>query len=546
MTAAIRAASNRLTPARRPISSSPGPRPGGPHALSASRPRPADGPGGAHLRQRRAAADATSCPAPARPASTAWNHDWARGAVFYEIFVRSFQDSDGDGIGDLKGLISRLDYLNDGDPRRRRDLGVDALWLMPVFESPELPRLRHHRLREHRPRLWHERRLPTLLDEAHRRGIRVIVDLVMNHSGSGHPWFVSAASSPSSPHRDWYVWSATTRAGSSPGAATAAPGTPANGALLLRRLLGRHARPELATPRPARGDEAARRPLARPRRRRVPPRRDALPRRDGRRRRAGRHARDPRGPEGVRRARPARQARARSSSARTGPTRRSSRPTTARPPRSPGGDELPMNFNFPLADRILQAVGHGRRRADRRQARRGAEGRTRRAPSTRRSSPTTTRSRLATQLGRNQGRLRNAAAILLTLPGAPFLYYGEEVGIQNGPTGGRRVEAHADAVGRHAGRGLHDRHAVVPVRARAARPPTSPSQTDDPASLLSRYRALIRARKASEALRRETSSSSRPLTGPRPRSPSCASRPARRCSSSTTSRTASSRRGRSR
>jgi alpha-amylase len=66
----------------------------------------------------------------------AWDHNWARSAVFYEVFVRSFQDSNGDGIGDLPGLISRLDYLNDGNPATDTDLGVDALWLMPVFNSP--------------------------------------------------------------------------------------------------------------------------------------------------------------------------------------------------------------------------------------------------------------------------------------------------------------------------------------------------------------------------------------------------------------------------
>ena len=68
----------------------------------------------------------------AAPAGNEWYHH----AVFYELFVRSFQDSDGDGKGDLPGLISRLDYLNDGDPSTTTDLGVDALWLMPVFASP--------------------------------------------------------------------------------------------------------------------------------------------------------------------------------------------------------------------------------------------------------------------------------------------------------------------------------------------------------------------------------------------------------------------------
>ena len=84
--------------------------------------------------------DPTTSQTAARPAAPApQDHNWARGAVFYEVFVRSFSDSDGDGVGDLRGLISKLDYLNDGDPKTTTDLGVDALWLMPVFQSPSCP-----------------------------------------------------------------------------------------------------------------------------------------------------------------------------------------------------------------------------------------------------------------------------------------------------------------------------------------------------------------------------------------------------------------------
>ncbi|GAC1464586.1 MAG: maltose alpha-D-glucosyltransferase [Chloroflexota bacterium] len=127
---------------------------------------------------------------------------WFRKAVFYEVPVRAFQDSNNDGIGDIQGLIHRLDYLH--------WLGIDCLWLLPINESP----LRdggydisdYYKVLPPFGSLDDVRRL---LQEAHRRGIRVIMDLVMNHTSSEHPWFQSARSSPTSPYRDWYVWSDT-------------------------------------------------------------------------------------------------------------------------------------------------------------------------------------------------------------------------------------------------------------------------------------------------------------------------------------------------
>jgi 1,4-alpha-glucan branching enzyme len=135
-----------------------------------------------------------------------WQHDWARGAVFYEIFVRSFADSDGDGVGDLEGLIGRLDYLNDGNPTTSDDLEVDALWLMPVFPSPSYHGYDVVDYESINPDYGTNEDFVRLCDEAHRRGIRVILDFVINHSGSGHPWFVESASSPAASKRDWYVW----------------------------------------------------------------------------------------------------------------------------------------------------------------------------------------------------------------------------------------------------------------------------------------------------------------------------------------------------
>ncbi|MCB1058058.1 MAG: alpha-amylase, partial [Acidobacteria bacterium] len=162
--------------------------------------------------------------AAAPPEPVQWDLDWADGAVFYEIFVRSFADSDGDGIGDFKGLTAKLDYLNDGDPATTGDLGIEGIWLMPVFASPSYHGYDTTDYDAVNPEYGTLEDFETFLAEAHRRGIRVIVDLVLNHTSAQHPWFVASASSPDSPKRDWYEWSDTdpgwTRPWGEPGAPT--------------------------------------------------------------------------------------------------------------------------------------------------------------------------------------------------------------------------------------------------------------------------------------------------------------------------------------
>ncbi len=131
--------------------------------------------------------------------------DWFRDAVFYEVFVRSFYDSNGDGVGDLNGVIAKLDYLNDGDPATDADLGVTALWLMPISPSPSYHGYDvtdYYGVNGDYGTLEDFKRLAA---EAHKRGMRVIIDLVLNHTSNQHPWFIAAASS-SSPKHDWYVW----------------------------------------------------------------------------------------------------------------------------------------------------------------------------------------------------------------------------------------------------------------------------------------------------------------------------------------------------
>ncbi|MEZ4389099.1 MAG: alpha-amylase family glycosyl hydrolase [Candidatus Krumholzibacteriia bacterium] len=132
---------------------------------------------------------------------------WWNDTVFYELFVRSFHDSDGDGIGDFQGLIQKLDYLNDGDPATDTDLGVTGLWLMPINDSPSYHGYDVTDYRGVNPDYGTLADFEEFLAAAHARGIKVIIDDVMNHCSSQHPWFTAAAAgNPAT--RDWFRWSA--------------------------------------------------------------------------------------------------------------------------------------------------------------------------------------------------------------------------------------------------------------------------------------------------------------------------------------------------
>ncbi|HXU30148.1 MAG TPA: alpha-amylase family glycosyl hydrolase, partial [Thermoanaerobaculia bacterium] len=136
----------------------------------------------------------------------AWQLGWARGSVFYEVFVRSFADSNGDGVGDLPGLISKLDYLNDGDPKSLGDLNVDALWLMPIFESPSYHGYDVTDYEKIQPAYGTAEDFAKLIAAAHQRGMKVILDLPINHTSTANAWFKESDASPTSAKRDWYVW----------------------------------------------------------------------------------------------------------------------------------------------------------------------------------------------------------------------------------------------------------------------------------------------------------------------------------------------------
>lgn len=124
---------------------------------------------------------------------------WWQTAVFYQIYPRSFADGNGDGIGDIPGIINRLDYL--------RDLGIDAIWLSPHFPSPQFDC--GYDVADYtgvEPEYGTLDDFKRFLDGAHARGIRVVLDLVLNHTSHMHSWFLESKSSRDNPKRDWYIW----------------------------------------------------------------------------------------------------------------------------------------------------------------------------------------------------------------------------------------------------------------------------------------------------------------------------------------------------
>jgi alpha-glucosidase len=124
-----------------------------------------------------------------------WWHD----GVIYQIYPRSFMDTNGDGIGDLEGIISKLDYL--------QDLGVDAIWLSPVYPSPDVDF--GYDVADYRaidPKFGSMRDFDKLLVQAHKRNIHIIMDLVLNHTSDQHPWFQESKKSRDNKYRDYYIW----------------------------------------------------------------------------------------------------------------------------------------------------------------------------------------------------------------------------------------------------------------------------------------------------------------------------------------------------
>lgn len=372
-------------------------------------------------------------------AGVQWQHEWARGAVIYQLFLRSFSDSDGDGQGDFNGATAKLDYLNDGNTETTTDLGVDGIWLMPIHPSPSYHGYDVANYEAINPQYGTMADFERFVSEAHKRGIRVIMDFVINHTSAQHPWFLDAATGPKARYRDWYVWSATPRDWVQPWEGGKGPvWHERNGAYFYAAFLREmpdlnHRNPEVR----ARMREVAGFWLSRGI--------DGL-RVDGSRYliETGSNAE-----HGGQRDTLETHAYWRDFSSYV----RSVKPDAVlvgenwvQPERAgtailasyygsttsvAGGDQLSMSFNFPLSARLLGGVKDGAagpiidKLKDMRDL----------YPAGVTDAPFLANHdmpRIATVLGGDRRRLRAAAAVLLTLPGSIYLYYGEELGLQDG------------------------------------------------------------------------------------------------------------------
>ncbi|SEM55823.1 Glycosidase [Stigmatella aurantiaca] len=428
--------------------------------------------------------------------------EWYRKAVVYEVFVRSFQDSNGDGKGDLPGLISRLDYLNDGNPETHDDLGVDALWLMPVFVSPSYHGYDVVDYERIHPDYGTLQDFERMCEEAHRRGMRVIMDFVVNHSSVQHPWFVESASSPSSPKRDWYIWGPRDAGWKQPWDPFSSSPTwhLKNGAYYYGVFWS--GMPDLNMRTPALREEVKRLAslwLARGV--------------DGFRLDAARYLIETGGGAGqydtaethafwkelsahVRQVKP--DAVLVGENWSTTPNIATYYGATGE---VPGGDELPLNFNFPLSEQLMAGLNaNNAALIASKLVEMGSV-----YPAGVSDAPMLTNHdmvRSATQLGFNAGRKASAVALLLTLPGTPFLYYGEEVGLANGTTNNDEAKRTPMPWEGTPQGGFTTGTPWFGFAPGHTAGDNVAAQTGVEDSLLSRYRKLIQVRHATEALSR--------------------------------------------
>jgi glycosidase len=402
--------------------------------------------------------------------------DWWRSAVCYEVFVRSFQDSDGDGVGDLKGLTSRLPYIG--------DLGVGCIWLMPVAQSPSYHGYdvtNYYRINGDYGSTEDFRQF---MAAAHRRGIRVVVDLVLNHSSSEHPYFKAALLDRDSPYRDWYLWSPTERKTTGWSVPTWHKSESREEyyyGLFWRGM------PDLNLAHPAVTAEAKR--IARYWLEEMDVdgfRLDAVglffEDGDNPRNGPGTHPWLREYAAYIRQVKPG--------AFTVGEVWDSVETMRAYYP-----DQLDAYFAFPLADGVIDAARKGSSRSllfqldqVQRAFPRGRYG------SFLRNHDQT---RTMTELNGDWRRARLAATLLLTLPGVPFVYYGEEIGMTgNKPDPRLRTPMHWN---REASMGFTTGLPHEPLQPDSLTANVA-AQAADPGSLLSHYRAMIRLRNSLPAL----------------------------------------------
>ena len=410
---------------------------------------------------------------------------WSGNTVCYQVFVRSFQDSDGDGIGDLNGLTQRLDYVNDGDPATQTDLGATCIWLMPIAESPSYHGydvVDQYRVERDYGTADDFKRL---MAEAHRRGVRVIVDLVLNHLSSDHPYFKQALVDPASPYRGWFLFSPTAPDVRGPWDQQVWHRSPYRDEHYFGVFVS--GMPDLDYSNPAVREEALR--VARYWVEEMGVdgfRLDAVAHlvEDGAQMKhvAGSHDVLREWAAGLRQVAP--------TALTVGEVWDATAPMLAYYP-----DQLDTYFGFEPADAILEAARTGRvgRLHDAVAALDGAVPAHRWSPFLRNHDMP----RTMTELGGDAAKAKVAATLQLMMPGVPFVYYGEELGMTGGKPDPRiRTPMHWTRTPKA---GFTTGIAWEPLQPDSLTANVE-AQGGDPASLLSHYRALIHARAAHPAL----------------------------------------------
>jgi alpha-amylase len=421
----------------------------------------------------------------AQPPRAPIDTTWRQGGVCYEIFVRSFFDSDGDGIGDLNGVTAKLDYVNDGTPRSTRSLGAKCIWLMPVDASPSYHGYDVKNYYRVNPEYGTSADFKRLVAEAHRRGIRVLVDLVLNHASSEHPYFKEAVHDPASPHRSWFRFSPTAPAERGPWGQQVWHKSPERDEYYYGIFYS--GMPDLNYENPDVRAEASR---------------------------IGRFWLTEMGVDGFRLDAVPYLVEENGAVANTAGTHAVLKEFAASVRRTAPGaftigevwdsigtmlpyypDQLDAYFAFELSDALLDAV-----RSSNTQQLLAKYARMQRAVPANRYSPfqrNHDQTRTVTALGGDLRAARLSAELLLTLPGVPFVYYGEELGMTGDKPDERLRTPMHWARGRAAG--FTTGAAWEPLQPDSATANVA-VQNSDAGSLLNHYRRLIHLRASNRAL----------------------------------------------